>query len=120
MPQFDLLLMLVLLRLQILSGSVIPQESMTGLVQWIILSAPTTHSVMLAHAILYRGAGLSEVWPQFAALALIATALFAVFARAVSQDLGSDGMTRRLPQCAGDVESRASWNPLSACVREAP
>jgi ABC-2 type transport system permease protein len=31
---------------------------------------------MLAQAILYRGAGLLVVWPQFIALAVIGTALF--------------------------------------------
>jgi ABC-2 type transport system permease protein len=39
---------------------------------------PTTHFVKLAQAILFRGAGLSVVWPQFIALALIGSGLFAV------------------------------------------
>jgi ABC-2 type transport system permease protein len=33
---------------------------------------------MLAQAILYRGAGLTVVWPQFLSLALIGAALFAM------------------------------------------
>jgi ABC-2 type transport system permease protein len=37
-------------------------------VQKIMLIAPTTHFVSLAQAILYRGAGLSVVWPQFLAI----------------------------------------------------
>jgi ABC-2 type transport system permease protein len=41
-----------------------------------MLAAPTTHFVMLAQAILYRGAGLAVVWPQFIALAVIGSALF--------------------------------------------
>ena len=41
-----------------------------------LLQAPTTHFVMLAQAILYRGAGLAVVWPQFIALAVIGSALF--------------------------------------------
>ena len=76
MPQFGLLLMLVLLPLQMLSGGSTPRESMPEFVQWAMLSAPTTHFVMLAQGILYRGAGLSIVWPQFVALALIGTVLF--------------------------------------------
>jgi ABC-2 type transport system permease protein len=76
MPQFGLLLLLVLLPLEILSGGVTPRESMPGFVQAVMLAAPTTHFVALAQAILYRGAGLSVVWPQFAALAVIASALF--------------------------------------------
>lgn len=78
MPQFGLLLMLVLLPLQVLSGSVTPRESMPFGVQFIMMAAPNTHFVMLAQAILYRGAGLDVVWPQFVALALIGTILFSL------------------------------------------
>ena len=43
----------------------------------VMLAAPTTRFVMLAQAILYRGAGVDVVWPQFIALAVIGSALFA-------------------------------------------
>ena len=59
-----------------LSGGATPRESMRELVQVAMLAAPTTHFVMLAQAILYRGAGLSVVWPQFAVLAVIGAGLF--------------------------------------------
>lgn len=78
MPQFGLLLMLVLLPLQVLSGSTTPRESMPEFIQVVMLGAPNTHFVMLAQAILYRGAGFTIVWPQFASLALIGTVLFAL------------------------------------------
>lgn len=78
MPQFGLLLMLVLLPLQMLSGASTPRESMPVIVQNVMLAAPNTHFVMLAQAVLYRDAGLDVVWPQFVALALIGTALFGV------------------------------------------
>jgi ABC-2 type transport system permease protein len=76
MPQFGMLVMLVLLPLQTLSGSYTPRESMPEFVQYIMLATPNTHFVMLAQAILYRGAGLSAVWPQFLSLAVIGGALF--------------------------------------------
>jgi ABC-2 type transport system permease protein len=76
MPQFGLLLILVLLPLELLSGGMTPRESMPEAVQLVMLMAPTTHFVMLAQAILYRGADLSAVWPQFLALAGIGAALF--------------------------------------------
>lgn len=76
MPQFALLLLLVLLPLQMLSGGTTPRESMPEIVQVVMLAAPTTHFVMLAQAILYRGAGLTVVWPQLVALAAIGAALF--------------------------------------------
>ena len=76
MPQFGLLMILTLLPLQILSGSMTPRESMPVFVQRIMLIAPTTHFVSLAQAILYRGAGIDVVWPQFLAIIGIATAFF--------------------------------------------
>ncbi|MBU0966654.1 MAG: ABC transporter permease [Proteobacteria bacterium] len=76
MPQLGLLLMLVLLPLQILSGSTTPRESMPEFIQYVMMAAPNTHFVMLAQAILYRGAGFSVVWPQFLSLILIGTVLF--------------------------------------------
>lgn len=89
MPQFGLLTILVLLPLQLLSGGVTPQESMPAAVQWVMQAAPTTHFVALAQAILYRGAGLEVVWPQFLAIAAIGGALLllalARFRRTISQ-----------------------------------
>lgn len=78
MAQFALLAMLLLLPMQILSGSVTPRESMPQFIQNIMLAAPNTHFVMLSQGILYRGAGLEIVWPQFLSLALIGTILFSV------------------------------------------
>jgi len=76
MPQFGLLLILILLPLNMLSGGVTPRESMPQIIQTIMLAAPNTHFTMLAQAILFRGAGLAEVWPQLAALLAIGSALF--------------------------------------------
>ena len=78
MPQFGLLLMLVLLPLQLLSGGMTPRESMPEFVQTVMLAAPTTHFVKMAQSILYRGAGLDVVWPQFLAIAAIGAVFFVV------------------------------------------
>jgi ABC-2 type transport system permease protein len=77
MPQLGLLIILVLIPLQILSGGTTPRESMPELVQQIMLLAPTTHFVDLAQAILYRGAGFVTVWPQFLAIIIIGVLFFA-------------------------------------------
>ncbi len=77
MPQFGLLLMLVLLPLQALSGGMTPRESMPEIIQNIMLAAPNTHFVILAQAVLFRDAGLDVVWPQLLALLLIGAILFA-------------------------------------------
>ncbi|MDV2857120.1 ABC transporter permease [Oceanimonas sp. CAM02] len=78
MPQFGLLMMLVLLPLQLLSGGTTPRESMPQLVQDLMLAAPTTHFVSLSQAILYRGAGLSVIWPELLYLLLIGGVFFTV------------------------------------------
>jgi len=89
MPQFGLLMILVLLPLEMLSGGTTPRESMPRIVQFVMLAAPTTHFVMLAQAILFRGAGLSVVWRQFVALALIGSALFGYALARFRNALGS-------------------------------
>ncbi|MFN3460601.1 MAG: ABC transporter permease [Oceanibaculum sp.] len=76
MPQFGLLLMLVLLPLQMLSGGMTPRESMPEMIQMLMLAAPNTHFVMLAQSVLFRGAGLAAAWPQLLALLAIGAALF--------------------------------------------
>ena len=78
MPQLGLLMILVLLPLQMLSGGSTPRESMPQMVQDIMLTMPTTHFVSLAQAILYRGAGFSIVWPQFLTLLAIGSAFFLI------------------------------------------
>jgi len=78
MPQFGMLLLLVLLPLQILSGGTSPRESMPALIQLLMQAAPNTHFVMLSQAILYRGAGLEVVWPEFIKIALIGAILFSL------------------------------------------
>lgn len=76
MPQFALLVMMVLMPLQLLSGGVTPRENMPDIIQAIMFTAPNTHFVMLAQAVLFRGAGLAVVWPQLVALFVIGAALF--------------------------------------------
>ena len=78
MPQFALLMIMVLLPLQMLSGGVTPRESMPEFVQQIMVAAPTTHFVKVAQKIIFRGGSLDVVWPQFLALALIGALLFGV------------------------------------------
>ncbi len=77
MPQFALLTLFVIMSLNMLSGGWTPRESMPLIVQDVMLAAPTTHFVLLAEAVLFRGAGFSVVWPQFVALLAIGALLFA-------------------------------------------
>lgn len=77
MPQFGLLLMLVLFPLQVLAGGVTPVESMPDFVRIPMMIAPDTHFVALARSVLFRGAGLDVIWPQVTALITIGSAFFA-------------------------------------------
>jgi ABC-2 type transport system permease protein len=89
MPQFGILIMLVLLPLQVLSGGSTPRESMPRLVREIMLAAPTTHFTEMAQAILFRGAGIEVVWRSFVILVVIGAVFFAValarFRKAIGQ-----------------------------------
>ncbi len=76
MPQFALMMVLILMPLQLLSGGMTPTESMPFIVRNIMLLAPTTHFTQLAQAILFRGAGIDVVWPQCVLLLVMGFVLF--------------------------------------------
>ncbi|MGL6132962.1 MAG: ABC transporter permease [Prochlorococcaceae cyanobacterium] len=89
MPRFGLTLLMVVLPLQMLSGSITPRESMPVWVQLAMLVAPNTHYVILGQGILYRSAGLATVWPQFIWLALIGSGFFALSLARFRRTLGA-------------------------------
>ena len=76
MPQLGLLYMLVYLPMNLLSGSNTPLESMPPWLAKLMQLSPSTHFVAFAQSILYRGAGLDVVWPQFVAVAVIGALFF--------------------------------------------
>jgi len=76
MPQLGLLYMLIYLPMNMLSGSNTPLESMPPWLATAMQASPSTHFVSFAQSILYRGAGLDVVWPQFALVAAIGGLFF--------------------------------------------
>jgi ABC-2 type transport system permease protein len=76
MPQLGLLYMLVYMPMNMLSGSNTPLESMPAWLATVMQASPTTHFVSFAQSILYRGAGIDVVWPQFLIVALIGGLFF--------------------------------------------
>ena len=78
MAQLGLLYLLVYLPLAMLSGSNTPLESMPPWLATALQVSPTVHFVSFAQAILYRGAGLAIVWPQFLATGLIGALVLAL------------------------------------------
>lgn len=81
MPQFGLLAIPFFVVMNMLSGGVSPLESMPLVLQIVMQASPSTHYTSFAQAVLYRGAGLSVVWPQLAAMAAIGLALMAIALR---------------------------------------
>jgi ABC-2 type transport system permease protein len=76
MPQFGLLLMLVLFPLQVLTGGLTPIENMPDVLRFVMSLAPDTHFVSLSQSIMFRGAGLDVIWPQLLSLVAIGLAFF--------------------------------------------
>jgi ABC-2 type transport system permease protein len=76
MPQLGLLFILVSVPMNVLSGSITPLESMPLPLQIVMQASPSTHFVSFAQAILYRGAGLDVVWPEFLAVAFMGALFF--------------------------------------------
>ena len=76
MPQLGLLYMLIYMPMNMLSGSNTPLESMPPWLAAAMEASPSTHFVSFAQSILYRGAGIDVVWPQFLLVAAIGGVFF--------------------------------------------
>ena len=87
MAQFALLIILIIIVLQLLSGGNTPVESQPDWMQRLTLILPSRHFVAFSQAIIYRGAGLETVWPQFLAVAGIGLSLFVFSLRLFRQSI---------------------------------
>ena len=76
MPQLGLLYMLVYMPMNMLSGANTPLESMPPWLATAVQASPSTHFVSFAQSILYRGAGIDVVWPEFVLVTLIGGLFF--------------------------------------------
>jgi ABC-2 type transport system permease protein len=76
MAQFALLIVLVVMVLQLLSGGSTPVESQPGWLQAITYFLPSRHFVSFSQIIIYRGGGLAAVWRNFTMVAVIGLAFF--------------------------------------------
>jgi ABC-2 type transport system permease protein len=76
MPQLGLLFILIALPMNMLSGGNTPLDSMPVWLQTIMQASPSTHFVSFAQAILYRGAGIAIVWPEFLAVGIMGLLFF--------------------------------------------
>jgi ABC-2 type transport system permease protein len=76
MPQFSLIALPVYMVMIMLSGGHTPLESMPVAMQRIMQISPATHFMSLAQAVLYRGADLTVVWRDLAAITGIGAVFF--------------------------------------------
>ena len=76
MAQFALLIVLVVMVLQLLSGGSTPVESQPGWLQVATYFLPSRHFVSFSQVIIYRGGGLDAVWRNFAMVGGIGLAFF--------------------------------------------
>ena len=81
------LIILLIIVLQLLSGGNTPVESQPEWMQRLTLVLPSRHFVAFSQAIIYRGAGLETVWPQFFAVAGIGMLLFVFSLRLFRQSI---------------------------------
>jgi len=90
MAQFALLVMLTVLPMLMLSGGETPIEGQPPWLQAATLILPSRHFMACSQAIVYKGAGIGTVWPEFLAMTLLGIGLLALslllFRRSVAQD----------------------------------
>ncbi len=78
MPQLGMLVILVLMPMNMLSGGSTPLESMPPFIRRLAMLLPTTHFNTFSSDILYRGVGIEVVWKSFLSIFLIGLVLFLV------------------------------------------
>jgi ABC-2 type transport system permease protein len=76
MAQFALLIVLLVVVLQLLSGGSTPVESQPSWLQTITYFLPSRHFVSFSQVIIYRGGGFISVWHNFAMVSAIGLAFF--------------------------------------------
>ena len=76
MAQFALLIVLVVVVLQMLSGGSTPVESQPRWLQAATYLLPSRHFVSFSQVIIYRGGGLRAVWSQFLMVSAVGLGFF--------------------------------------------
>ncbi len=77
MAQFALLIILTIMPMQMLSGGDTPVEGQPDWLQPLTLILPSRHFISFSQAIIYKGAGIENVWDEFLAVTVLGLALLA-------------------------------------------
>lgn len=76
MAQFALLVIMVIIPIIMLSGGMGAIESQPDLVQRLTLALPSRHFLAFAQAVVFRGGGVTVVWPELATMAGLGLTFF--------------------------------------------
>jgi ABC-2 type transport system permease protein len=76
MAQLALLVILMIVVMQLLSGGSTPIESQPRWLQYLTFFIPTRHFVSFSQVIIYRGGGLRAVWPEFTMVSAMGLGFF--------------------------------------------
>ncbi|MEX3007980.1 ABC transporter permease [Hoeflea sp. TYP-13] len=76
MGQFALLMMMTIIPMMMLSGGMTPIESQPDVVQLFTWLLPSRHYMAFAQAVVFRGAGMDIVWPEFLKVAGLGSVFF--------------------------------------------
>jgi ABC-2 type transport system permease protein len=77
MAQFALLMLMTIMPMMMLSGGMSPIESQPEVIQPLTWLLPSRHYMSFAQAVVFRGAGVDIVWPQFLTVAALGTVFLA-------------------------------------------
>jgi len=91
MAQFALLMIITILPMQMLSGGMSPVESQPDFIQPVSWILPSRHYMEFSQAIVFRGAGLDVVWPEFLTIAGLGTIFLVASLMAFRRSLASGG-----------------------------
>jgi ABC-2 type transport system permease protein len=64
----------------VLSGQILPVENMPAIVRTVAQLAPNTHFTVIVRSVMLRGSGLTDLWPQVAALVGLGVVLYTLAA----------------------------------------
>jgi len=90
MAQFALLIILAIIPMQMLSGANSPIEGQPDWLQVLTFALPSRHFVSFSQAIIFKGAGIAQVWPAFATVAAIGLVLLAASLRLFRRSIAAD------------------------------
>jgi ABC-2 type transport system permease protein len=76
--QAMLMLLLIFYPMWLLSGALTPPESMGPVMRYASLLSPVRHYVDFGYQVLFKGNGLTDVWPDIVGILLLGVALFAI------------------------------------------